>query len=147
PGETEEDFAETLEIARGANYASAFTYKYPPRPGTPAAGLADQVPDPVKVERLARLNALIASQTHAFAGAPLRRVLPVLIEKKGRNPGQLGGRSPYLQAVHMDGPERLIGTIIPVEIIAVGNNSLSGRIVTDAEPNSATLIESSAVPA
>jgi tRNA-2-methylthio-N6-dimethylallyladenosine synthase len=147
PGETEADFEQTLEIARAANYASAFTFKYSPRPGTPAATLAEQVPEPVKVERLARLNALIAAQTRAFAEAQLGRVLPVLIEKRGRNPGQLGGRSPYLQAVHMDGPERLIGTIIPVEIIALGNNSLSGRIVTDGEPNSANVIESSAVPA
>ena len=70
------------------------------------------------------------------------RTIPVLFEKKGRNPGQLGGRSPYLQAVHADGPERLIGTIADVTIVAAGNNSLAGKIVTTAERKSASLVES-----
>jgi tRNA-2-methylthio-N6-dimethylallyladenosine synthase len=145
PGETEEDFEETLGIVREVGYASAFSFKYSPRPGTPGAGLPDQVPEPVKVERLARLNALIIANQRAFADAQVGRVLPVLVEKRGRQPGQLGGRSPYLQAVHMDGPERLIGTIQPVEIVAAGNNSLSGKFVTSAERNSASLVESEAV--
>ncbi len=147
PGETEADFAATLEIARLTGYASAFTFKYSIRPGTPGAELPDQIEEAVKIERLARLNAQIAQQTRDFAQSCVGRVLPVLIEKPGRNPGQVGGRSPYLQAVHMPGPERLIGTIMPVEIVAVGNNSLSGKIVTDAEPISASVIESSAVAA
>jgi tRNA-2-methylthio-N6-dimethylallyladenosine synthase len=71
----------------------------------------------------------------------------VLIEKPGRNPGQVGGRSPYLQAVHMDGPTRLIGQIVPVEIVAVGNNSLAGKIVTVVEPKSASVVESEAIAA
>jgi tRNA-2-methylthio-N6-dimethylallyladenosine synthase len=145
PGETEDDFEQTLAIAAEAGYASAFTFKYSPRPGTPAAALDEQVPETVKVERLARLNAQIAAQTRAFAASCVGQILPVLIEKKGRNPGQLGGRSPYLQAVHMDGNERLIGSIQPVEVIAVGNNSLSGRIVTVPELNSGSLVESQAV--
>ena len=147
PGETEEDFAQTLSLAAAAGYASAFTFKYSPRPGTPAATLAEQVPDAVKVERLARLNAQIAAQTRAFAESCVGRVLPVLIEKPGRNPGQLGGRSPYLQAVHMEGPADLIGTIQDVAILAVGNNSLSGRIVMSAEHKSASLVESEAATA
>jgi tRNA-2-methylthio-N6-dimethylallyladenosine synthase len=142
PGETDADFEATLRIAADAGYASAFTFKYSPRSGTPAAKLPDQVPEAVKVERLARLNARIVAQTRAFAETCLGRTLPVLIEKKGRMPGQLGGRSPYLQAVHMDGPERLIGTIQPVEIVALSNNSLSGRIVTVPEPVSARVVES-----
>jgi tRNA-2-methylthio-N6-dimethylallyladenosine synthase len=142
PGETEEDFTATLRIAEAAGYASAFTFKYSPRPGTPAAQMAEQVPEAVKVERLARLNAQIMSQTRTFAESCVGRVLPVLIDKRGRNPGQLGGRSPYLQAVHMDGDARLIGTIQPVEILTVGNNSLSGRIVMSGELNSASLVES-----
>jgi tRNA-2-methylthio-N6-dimethylallyladenosine synthase len=142
PGETEEDFAATLRVAESAGYASAFTFKYSPRPGTPAAGMPGQVADAVKVERLARLNARIDAQTRAFAERQLGRVLPVLVERPGRNPGQLAGRSPYLQAVHMDGLRSLIGSIQAVEIVAVGNNSLSGRIVSSRELNSASLVES-----
>jgi tRNA-2-methylthio-N6-dimethylallyladenosine synthase len=142
PGETDEDFEQTLKVAADAGYATAFTFKYSPRPGTPASGMDGQVAETVKVERLARLNEQIMAQTRAFARSCVGRVLPVLIEKKGRNPGQLGGRSPYLHAVHMDGNPRLIGTIQPVEILAVGNNSLSGRIVMSAELNSASLVES-----
>lgn len=144
PGETEADFAETLSIAAEIGYASAFTFKYSTRPGTPGAEMADQVPEAVKAERLARLNEQIAAQTRAFAKSCEGRILPVLIEKPGRNPGQVGGRSPYLQAVHMDGPERLIGTIQPVEIVKAGNNSLLGKIVTVAERKSASLVESQA---
>jgi tRNA-2-methylthio-N6-dimethylallyladenosine synthase len=109
----------------------------------------NQVAEAVKVERLARLNAQIMGQTRDFAQSCVGRILPVLIEKPGRNPGQVGGRSPYLQAVHMEGPTRLIGQIIPVEIVAVGNNSLAGKIVTDAELKSASLSQSvaNAVPA
>ena len=142
PGETEADFAETLAIARDVGYASAFTFKYSSRPGTPGATMDEQVDEAIKVERLARLNAQIAAQTQAFADSCVGRVLDVLIDKPGRNAGQVGGRSPYLQAVHMDGPARLIGQIVPVEIVARGNNSLAGKIVTDAEPKSASFVES-----
>jgi tRNA-2-methylthio-N6-dimethylallyladenosine synthase len=147
PGETEEDFAATLEIARETGYASAFTFKYSIRPGTPGATMDNQVEEAVKAERLARLNAQIAAQTRAFAQTCVGRTLPVLIEKPGRNPGQVGGRSPYLQAVHMDGPTRLIGQIVPVEIVAVGNNSLAGKIVTVTEPKSASVVESQVMAA
>ena len=142
PGETEQDFEDTLKIVADAGYASAFTFKYSPRPGTPGAQMEDHVSEDVKADRLARLNALVSEQTQAFARSCVGRVLPVLMEKKGRLPGQLGGRSPYLQAVHVDGPDRLIGAIVPVEILATGNNSLSGRIVMEPERNSASLVES-----
>ncbi|HEY0918179.1 tRNA (N6-isopentenyl adenosine(37)-C2)-methylthiotransferase MiaB [Devosia sp.] len=147
PGETDADFADTLAIARDVGYASAFTFKYSPRPGTPGADLPDQVPESVKIERLARLNAQIQDQTRAFAASCVGRVLEVLIEKPGRNPGQVGGRSPYLQAVHVDGPERLIGSMQKVRIVRAGNNSLAGKIVTVAEPKSASLVESQVRPA
>src|SRR5690606_18902289 len=111
PGETEADFAETLAMARDVGYASAFTFKYSSRPGTPGADLAGQVPEALKSERLARLNEQIQAQTRAFARACEGRVLPVLVEKPGRLPGQVAGRSPYLQAVHFEAPERLIGSI------------------------------------
>jgi tRNA-2-methylthio-N6-dimethylallyladenosine synthase len=147
PGETDADFDATMQIVREVGYASAFTFKYSIRPGTPGATLPDQVDEAVKTERLARLNEQITLQMRAFLGSVVGRTLPVLVEKPGRNPGQVGGRSPYLQAVHMDGPTRLIGQIVPVEIVAAGNNSLTGKIVTDAEPNSASVIESRAIAA
>jgi tRNA-2-methylthio-N6-dimethylallyladenosine synthase len=139
PGETDADFEDTLNLVRTVRYASAFTFKYSMRPGTPGADLPDQIDEAVKVDRLAQLNALIAEHTRDFAQSCVGKVLPVLIEKPGRNAGQVGGRSPYLQAVHMDGPTRLIGQILPVRIVAVGNNSLKGEIVTESEPNSVSL--------
>jgi tRNA-2-methylthio-N6-dimethylallyladenosine synthase len=147
PGETEEDFEATLNIVREVGYASAFTFKYSIRPGTPGATMENQVAEAVKTERLQRLNELITGQMRAFLSSVVGRTLPVLVEKPGRNPGQVGGRSPYLQAVHMDGPERLIGQIVPVEIVAAGNNSLAGKIVTDAERNPASVLESQAMAA
>lgn len=147
PGETDADFAETLSIAAEVGYASAYTFKYSIRPGTPGATMDGQIDEAVKTERLLRLQDQITTQMRDFGKSVVGRTLPVLIEKKGRQAGQVGGRSPYLQAVHMDGPERLIGTIQPVEIVAAGNNSLTGRIVTVAEPKSASVIESQAAVA
>jgi tRNA-2-methylthio-N6-dimethylallyladenosine synthase len=128
PGETEADFQATLDLIEAANYASAFSFKYSRRPGTPAASMPGQVDEEVKAERLARLNALLDRQRHAFNADQVGRTLPVLIERIGRNAGQIGGRSPYLQAVHMDGPASLIGQIVPVEIATNGSNALSGRL-------------------
>jgi tRNA-2-methylthio-N6-dimethylallyladenosine synthase len=128
PGETEADFEATLSIVREVGYASAFCFKYSPRPGTPGAGRDGQVPEPVKAERLARLLELVTAQTRDFARSCVGRTLEVLLDKKGRLPGQLGGRSPYLQAVHVEAPQALIGTIQPVEIVAAGNNSIQGKI-------------------
>jgi tRNA-2-methylthio-N6-dimethylallyladenosine synthase len=104
----------------------------------------NQVSEGIKAERLTRLNDQINLQMHAFHRSVVGRTLPVLIEKPGRQPGQIGGRSPYLQAVHLDGPTRLIGQIVPVEIVEARNNSLIGKIVTDAEQNPASVVESRA---
>ena len=147
PGETDDDFAETMSIVREVGYASAYTFKYSIRPGTPGADMPDQVPESVKTARLAALNQQIAAQMRAFGDSVVGRTLDVLIEKPGRMPGQIGGRSPYLQAVHMDGPERLIGSVQPVVIIAAGNNSIEGKIVTHAERKAASLIETQVVAA
>jgi tRNA-2-methylthio-N6-dimethylallyladenosine synthase len=147
PGETDEDFEATMAIVREVGYASAFTFKYSIRPGTPGATMDGQVDEAVKAERLARLNAQITAQMRDFLRSTVGQTLPVLIEKPGRMPGQVGGRSPYLQAVHMEGPERLIGQIVPVEIVSAGNNSLAGKIVTDAERNPASVLESQAMAA
>jgi tRNA-2-methylthio-N6-dimethylallyladenosine synthase len=147
PGETDADFAETMSIVREVGYASAYTFKYSIRPGTPGADMPDQIPESVKTERLAALNELITAQMRGFGKSCVGRTLDVLLEKPGRMPGQLGGRSPYLQAVHLEAPERLIGTVQPVLIVAAGNNSIEGKIVTHAEPKGASVIESQALAA
>ncbi len=128
PGETEAEFEATLAITREVHYASAFSFKYSPRPGTPAAERADQVPEEVKSERLMRLQALLGTQQKAFNRACVGRDMPILLEKPGRHPGQLVGRSPYLQSVHLDAREYAIGDMVNVTIDAVGSNSLSAHI-------------------
>ncbi len=142
PGETDEDFEQTLGIVREVGYASAFTFKYSIRPGTPGAEMEGQIPEAVKAERLARLNDLVTAQMRGFAGSCVGRTLDVLLEKPWRLPGQLGGRSPYLQAVHLEAPADLIGTVQEVLIVGAGNNSLEGKIVTHAERNPASVLES-----
>jgi len=128
PGERDADFEATLQLVREVGYASAFSFKYSRRPGTPAAAMPGQVAEEVKAERLARLQAEIEAGQAAFNGAQVGRVLPVLFEKPGRRGGQVAGRSPYLQAVHCEGPERLIGEILPVRIVSAGRNSLAGEL-------------------
>ena len=114
PGETEDDFLATLTLVDAIGYAGAFSFKYSPRPGTPAAEMDDQVPEPVKRERLARLQAAIDRNQAAFNARWLGKKLDVLLEKPGRRAGQLVGRSPYLQPVHVMLPESRIGDIVPV---------------------------------
>jgi tRNA-2-methylthio-N6-dimethylallyladenosine synthase len=130
PGESEADFADTLGLVERVGYASAYSFKYSPRPGTPAADRDDQVPEAEKSERLARLQALLATQQTAFNRTMVGRRLEVLFERPGRKPGQIVGRSPYLQAVHADAPATLIGTMASVAIDAAGPNSLAGRLAT-----------------
>jgi tRNA-2-methylthio-N6-dimethylallyladenosine synthase len=131
PNERETDFEATLNLVREVGYASAFTFKYSRRPGTPASALPGQLSDEVKEERLARLNALINEQQAAFNKATEGRTLPVLIEKSGRKPGQIVGRSPYLQPVHMEGHASLIGRIVPVTIAEGFRGSLAGQLAAD----------------
>lgn len=135
PGETEDDFKATLAVVEAVGYASAFSFKYSPRPGTPAAELSAQVPEAEKADRLARLQALIADQFTAFNAATVGLTVPVLFEKPGRRPGQLVGRSPWLQAVHVDATETSarIGAIAPVTITATSTNSLAGRLAVGAD--------------
>ena len=124
PGETEADFRATLDLAAEAAYAQAFSFKYSPRPGTPAAEAA-QVPESVKAARLARLQAVLAASQSAFNAACLGRDLAVLLEKPGRRAGQLIGRSPYLQSVHMDADAARIGEIVTARIVSAGPLSLA----------------------
>lgn len=128
PGETDADFEDTLKIIRDVGYASAYSFKYSTRPGTPGANLTEQIDEAVKTERLARLQALVNKQTTDFHASCVGRTLPVLVERVGRMPGQVGGRSPYLQAVHLEGSTDLIGSIHQVEIIGTSTNSLVGRL-------------------
>jgi tRNA-2-methylthio-N6-dimethylallyladenosine synthase len=132
PGESDEDFRATLALVRDIGFAQAFSFKYSPRPGTPAATAPDQVPEPVKAERLARLQELLRAQQQAFNRACVGRVLPVLFEKPGRHEGQIVGRSPYLQSVHTDAAASRIGDILPVMIGRADPNSLAGSIVEQA---------------
>jgi tRNA-2-methylthio-N6-dimethylallyladenosine synthase len=126
PGETEEEFRATLAIVSEVGYAGAFSFKYSPRPGTPAAERDDQVDEAAKVERLARLQAEIDRHQAAFNARCVGRSLDVLFEKSGRLPGQLVGRSPYLQPVHVMAPPSLIGEVVAVDISATAANSLFG---------------------
>ena len=125
PGETEADFAATLALVEAVGYAQAYSFAYSPRPGTPAAERA-QVAAEVKAERLHRLQALLARQQADFQAGLVGRTLPVLVEKPGRMPGQMAGRSPYLNAVHLEAPAETVGAILPVRIVASGSNSLAG---------------------
>ena len=130
PGESDADFEATLALVREVRFAQAYSFKYSARPGTPAAALAGQVPEAVQKERLKVVQALLDEQRHGFDREMVGRMVDVLIEGKGRKPGQVGGRSPYLQAVHLDGPEALIGQIAEVDILAAGPNSLTGVITS-----------------
>ncbi len=132
PGETGDDFEATLSLVREVGYASAFSFKYSRRPGTPGAAMAGQVDEAVKDERLARLQSLIAEGQTAFNAAVVGRTLPVLFERPGRRSGQIIGRTPYLQAVHCQGSEGLVGQIASVTVTAGTQNSLAGSLVMDA---------------
>ena len=127
PGETDAEFEETLKLVEEVRYAAAYSFAYSPRPGTPAATKAEQVSEDVKKARLHKLQALLSQQMQEFNRTCVGRVLPVLLEKPGRNAGQLIGRSPYLQSVHLTADPALLGQIVPVLIEAVGPNSLSGH--------------------
>ncbi len=128
PGETEEDFEATLELVRKVGYAQAYSFKYSTRPGTPGADLPDQVPEDVKTERLARLQDLLLRQQQEFARSLIGETIDLLLEKPGRMPGQLIGRSPWLQSVNVDAKSSQIGDIIKVRITAAGPNSLFAEV-------------------
>jgi tRNA-2-methylthio-N6-dimethylallyladenosine synthase len=125
PGETDAEFEDTLKFVAAVNYAQAYSFKYSPRPGTPAAELDDQVPGPIMDERLQRLQALINAQQLAFNQASVGRRTSVLLERTGKKPGQLIGKTPWLQSVHLE-TGAFIGDVIDVEILSAGPNSLAG---------------------
>lgn len=129
PGETDADFEDTMRLVREVRYASAFTFKYSIRPGTPGAGMDDQVDEAVKTERLARLQDLINEQTRAFGRECVGKVVDLLLEKPGRNTDQLIGRSPWLQPVIVDAKLGEIGDIVRVRITQPGTTGLYAEVV------------------
>ncbi len=131
PGESDADFDDTLRIIEAVGYAQAFSFKYSTRPGTPGADLPDQVAEEVKSERLERLQALLLKQQGEFAKSCVGKVIELLLEKPGRNEGQVIGRSPWLQSVNVDAKTSQIGDIIPVRIIGTGPNSLFAEPARD----------------
>jgi tRNA-2-methylthio-N6-dimethylallyladenosine synthase len=131
PGETEADFEATLDLIRRVGFVFAFSFKYSPRPGTPAAGLPGKVDDETADRRLQTLQALLRDQTTAFNEATSGRNVDVLFTHVGRQPGQIGGRTPWLQPVHALGPESLIGRIVPVRIDHARPNSLNGILIKE----------------
>ena len=127
PGETDAEFEDTLKIVDAVGYAQCYSFKYSPRPGTPAADMEGQVPAAVMDERLARLQAAINRHQVAFNSATVGRRTDILLERKGRYPGQLIGKTPWLQSVHVTAPDSAIGDLIEVDIISAGPNSLAGN--------------------
>ena len=136
PGETEADFAETLSLVDAVGYAQAYSFKYSPRPGTPAATMADQVPDDAMDDRLQRLQAALNRDQAAFNAATVGRSCQILLERQGKLPGQLIGKSPWLQSVHLVS-DAAVGDLIEVTLAEAGANSMLGTIVEAARQDRA----------
>jgi tRNA-2-methylthio-N6-dimethylallyladenosine synthase len=129
PGETEEDFTATLNLVDEVHYASAYSFKYSPRPGTPAATMEDQIAPEIMDDRLQRLQARINAHQAAFNAASVGRQTEVLVERRGRHPGQMIGRSPWLQSVHVE-TDAAPGDILPIKLLADGPRSMTGALLT-----------------
>ncbi|WP_353204812.1 tRNA (N6-isopentenyl adenosine(37)-C2)-methylthiotransferase MiaB [Sphingomonas sp.] len=131
PGETEADFEDTLSLVDAVGYAQAYSFKYSPRPGTPAATMADQIPEAVMDDRLQRLQAALNRDQAAFNAATVGRTCQVLLERKGKLPGQLIGKSPWLQSVHLVS-DASIGDLVEVTLAEAGANSMLGVLAEAA---------------
>ncbi|MBI3703742.1 MAG: tRNA (N6-isopentenyl adenosine(37)-C2)-methylthiotransferase MiaB [Rhizobiales bacterium] len=132
PGESEADFRDTLSLLEEVGFACAYSFAYSPRPGTPAADMADQIAPEQQSERLQRLQAAINRQWQAFNASFIGHTVEVLLEKPGRLPGQLVGKTPYLQTVQVMARPELIGSLVPVAIGDVGTNTLFGELIERA---------------
>ncbi len=135
PGETDADFQATMALVREVGFIQAYSFKYSPRPGTPAAALDDQIEDSVKAERLAELQAELNAQQLAFNRSCVGRTLPVLLDRPGRRKGQMVGRSPYMQPVHVEAPDSLFATVADLTIVSGTANSLAGALAEPAGRN------------
>jgi len=131
PGESDPDFDATMRLVEDIGFAQAYSFKYSPRPGTPAAAMSGQISESIKSERLDRLQTLLRAQQDRFNRACLGRILPVLFVRAGRHHGQLVGRSPYLQPVQVTAAQALVGTVAEVEIRSTQSNSLTGCLAID----------------
>ncbi|HSP50404.1 MAG TPA: tRNA (N6-isopentenyl adenosine(37)-C2)-methylthiotransferase MiaB [Pseudolabrys sp.] len=131
PGETEDDFRSTLTLVEEVGFSTAYSFIYSPRPGTPAAEMDAQIPQGEQAERLQQLQAVITRQWRAFNTQFAGRTVEVLLEKPGKLPGQLVGRTPYLQAVQVMAPRAMIGSLVPVTVTEIGTNTLFGALVTE----------------
>jgi tRNA-2-methylthio-N6-dimethylallyladenosine synthase len=130
PGETDEDFEATLRIVDEVRYASAYSFKYSARPGTPAALMEDQIPIDVMDDRLQRLQARIAGHQLAFNRSTIGRDTQVLVERPGRRAGQMIGRSPWLQSVHVE-TGAAPGEMLAVTLVSAGPNSMTGAVLQE----------------
>lgn len=130
PGETDEDFEQTMDLVRAVKYASAYSFKFSARPGTPAAAMKGQIAEKIKDERLQRLQQLLTMHSQSFNFTLVGQTVPVLFGRMGKGGNQLHGRTPWNQAAHVEAPDRLIGEIHPVSITGATSNSLSGQMVT-----------------
>ena len=142
PGETEEDFSATLALVTQISYAGAYSFKYSPRPGTPAADMQETVTTDVMDERLVRLQTLIDSQQAAFNAASIGKTVDVLFERAARNPGQIVGRTAYLQPAHVMASPDLIGKVLPVSVESLERYSLIGTLVELSHPPSLQAVPS-----
>lgn len=132
PGETDHDFEQTLALVREVGYAQCYSFKYSPRPGTPASAERKQIPEDVKMERLHALQSLLMQQMGAFYESCVGKTFDVLLEKPGRYPGQMIGRSPYLQSVNLHAPDACIGEFATVKVVAAMPNSLKAELLGNA---------------
>ncbi|HUX79643.1 MAG TPA: tRNA (N6-isopentenyl adenosine(37)-C2)-methylthiotransferase MiaB, partial [Alphaproteobacteria bacterium] len=130
PGETDKDFEDTMDLVRQVGFAQAYSFKYSPRIGTPGALMENQIPEEIKTERLARLQELLNAQHQAINEACVGQTLSVLLDRRGKQDGQLLGKTPGLQSVHIDAPSRLYGECVDVKIEKASANSLTGTVVT-----------------
>ena len=133
PGESDQDFEDTMSLVREVGYAIAYSFKYSARPGTPAADMFGHVPDEVATERLHRLQDLLWEQQRAFNASKIGHTIPVLVTGKGRLDGQMHGRSPWQQAVHFDAPASTMGQIVDVKVVGATLNALAGEYAAAVE--------------
>ena len=129
PGESDADFEDTLRLVDEIGFASAFSFKYSRRPGTPGAALGDQIPESAKTARLAALQSLLGDQQRAFNVSKVGATVPVLFAEAGRKPGQMLGKTPWLQSVFVEGGPEMIGRLADVRLVAAHPLSLAGEVV------------------
>jgi tRNA-2-methylthio-N6-dimethylallyladenosine synthase len=135
PGETEEDHKQTMDIVREVGFAACYSFKYSPRPGTPGAAMGGVVPESVKDTRLHELQAILFAQQHEYNRRSVGKTVPVLFDRKGEKTGQLQGKSPWMQSVYVNAPERLFGEILDVTVEKAFQNGMYGTVVTIPDSN------------